>query len=343
MKLICVEEHVLDRSLGQASAARMGTDAPYAGDWGIRFADTGASTDTNRPRINAPKVATAKAFDMGQGRIDEMNAHGIDMQVLSYGGMHQWIEGEQAVALIAAANDRMAAAARQHPGRFAGFAALPWQDPPAAARELDRAVGELGLKGVLLSGRPGQHFIDAPPYAPVLARLNALRVPLFIHPGMPHPAVQQAYYGGFDRELTARLSLFAWGWHNEAGVHVVRMVLAGLFDRYPDLQVISGHWGELVPFFLQRLDDSLPREATGLSRSISDTYRQHVWVTLSGMCDGPQFEYIRQTIGIERLLYSVDYPYLSLNGARAWLEALPISAHDKALFAHGNAERLFRL
>ena len=168
-------------------------------------------------------------------------------------------------------------------------------------------------------------------------------MPLYVHPGLPLPAVQAPYYGGFERELSARLSMFAWGWHNEAGIQVVRMLLAGVFDRYPGLQVISGHWGEMVPFFLQRLEDSIPQEASGLKRPIVQTYREHVYVSPSGMLTLPHFQFIHALMGAERILYSIDYPYQSLDGAHAFIEGLPVSEADKALIAHGNAERLLGL
>ncbi|MNL10903.1 Amidohydrolase [compost metagenome] len=121
------------------------------------------------------------------------------------------------------------------------------------------------------------------------------------------------------------------------------MLLAGAFDRHPGLQVISGHWGEMVPFFLQRLEDSIPQEASGLRRPIVQTYREHVYVSPSGMLTLPHFQFIHALMGAERILYSIDYPYQSLDGARAFIERLPVSDVDKALIAHGNAERLLGL
>ena len=153
--------------------------------------------------------------------------------------------------------------------------------------------------------------------------------------------MQQPYYGNLGKEVTARMSLFAWGWHNEAGVQLLRVLLSGKFDRYPKLQVISGHWGEMIPFYLQRLDDTIPQEVSGLSRSITDTFKQHVYVTPSGMMNLPHFEFIQNVIGAERILYSVDYPYLTMAGARRFLESLPVSQEVKERIAHGNAEALF--
>ena len=229
------------------------------------------------------------------------------------------------------------------PTRFGGFACLPWGHPEAAAEELERTVKELGFVGTLLIGRPGDTFLDDPRYDPILAKLNELRAPIYLHPGAPLPQVQQPYYGGLATQVTARLSLFGWGWHNEAGVHLLRLLLSRKFDEYPNLQVISGHWGEMVPFYLSRLDDTIPQVVTGLSRSITETFKQHVYVTPSGMMTRPQFEFIHKVVGADRILYSVDYPYLTLAGARSFLESLSISQEDKERMAHGNAELLFHL
>ena len=283
------------------------------------------------------------ASDVGAGRISEMDKHGIDMQVLSYSSSSQLAPASQALDLTRAANDRLAEAVRANPSRFAGFATLPWQDPQAAAAELQRAVKELGMVGTLLQGRPGQSFLDDVRYEPVLAKLNELQVPIYVHPGFPLPQVREPYYGGLDKEVSARLSLFGWGWHNEAGIQVIRMILSGKFDKFPNLQVISGHWGEMVPFYLQRMDDTIPQEASGLSRSITDTYKAHVYVTPSGMLNLPHFEFIHKVLGADHILHSVDYPYLTLTGASDFLEGLPVSPEDKEKIAHRNAEALLRL
>lgn len=343
MRLICVEEHVLDPAIGAATAAFVRAEAPYLAGWGSSVIDGQHVPDITRPHVIAPSESARKALDMGDARLADMDAASIDMQVLSYGGFPQLMSAAQAIDLNREANDRLALAVQAHPTRFAGFATLPWQEPEAAARELERAVKDLGFKGALINGRPGNHFLDNARYAPILAALDELNVPLYVHPGLPEPATQWLYYDGFEREVTARLSMFAWGWHNEAGIHVVRMLLAGVFDRYPKLQVISGHWGEMVPFFLQRLEDSIPQEASGLMRPIVQTYREHVYVSPSGMLTLPHFQFIHALMGAERILYSIDYPYQSLDGVRAFIERLPISDADKELIAHGNAERLLGL
>jgi uncharacterized protein len=340
MKIICLEEHAVDAGIARASQPAQTSEAGYIADWGSRVEDKPAAFTDNRPHLVSPKEAIAAAREVGASRIAAMDQHSIDMQVLSYSSSPQLAPASQAVELTRAANDKLAASVHANPKRFAAFSTLPWQDPGAAATELERSVKQLGMVGTLLMGRPGQTFLDDARYEPVLAQLNELKVPIYVHPGFPLPQVREPYYGGLDREVSARLSMFGWGWHHEAGIQVIRMILSGLFDKYPHLQVISGHWGEMVPFYLQRMDDTIPREATKLSRSITEIYKAHVYVTPSGMFNPPHFEFIHKVVGADRILYSVDYPYLTLTGARDFLESLPISRRDKERIAHGNAEAL---
>ncbi len=342
MRIITVEEHVIDPLIERATHAALAAEAGYLADLGGSFDDKPPAS-ADRPYLLPVSKVMPKATDVGAGRIADMDEHGIDMQILSYSNPPQLAPAGQGAELARAANDRMAEAVRAHPTRFAGFAVLPWQDPQAAARELERAVKDLHLKGTLLIGRPGKTFLDDARYEPVLAKLNELKLPLYVHPGVPLPQVQQPYYGGFAGEVTVRLSGAGWGWHAEAGIQVIRMILSGTFDRFPDLRVISGHWGEMVPFYLQRLDDVLPREVTGLSRTITETYTSQVYVTPSGMPYMPQFEFIHKVMGADRILYSVDYPYLTNTGARSFLERLPISQTDRVKIAYGNAESLLGL
>ena len=341
MKVICIEEHSVDAAIAGAMRQSPSPDMAYYADWGSRVEDV--PVDDCRPRLVSGKTSLELAGDMGSGRIAAMDAHGIDMQYLSYSNPIQFAPAAEAVDLARAANDRLAQAVHANPTRFGGFATLPWQDPSAAAEELERAVKQLGLSGTLLAGRPGATFLDDVRYEPILAKLDELRVPIYVHPGLPLPQVREPYYGGLDKEVSARLSLFGWGWHNEAGIQVIRMMLSGKFDKFPNLQAISGHWGEMVPFYLQRMDDSIPREASRLSRTITDTYKAHVSVTPSGMFNLPHFEFIHKVLGADRIIYSVDYPYLTLGGSRDFLETLPIAPEEKEKIAHGNFERLLRL
>ncbi len=341
MKIICIEEHTVDAGIAKATQQAQAAEAGYMADVDSRLDEKLVEQD--RPRQVSVKTAMQLAPDVGAGRVAEMDKHGIDVQVLSYSNSPQLAPVDQAIELTRAANDRLAEAVRANPARFSGFATLPWQDAQAAGTELERAVKELGLVGTLVTGRPGHGFLDDVRYEPVLAKLNELNVPLYVHPGFPLPQVREPYYGGLDKEVSARLSLFGWGWHNEAGIQVIRMILSCKFEKFPKLQVISGHWGEMVPFYLQRMDDAIPQAATGLSRSITDTYKAHVYVTPSGMLNLPHFEFIHKVLGADRIIYAVDYPYLTLAGARQFLESLPVSQGDKEKIAHRNAEDLFRL
>lgn len=341
MNLICIEEHTVDPEMAKAAEPALRREAPYMDTlWEM---DAPWPPGSGRPTTVSMRQALELAVDLGDGRIEDMDAHGIQMQVVSCTTPAQLAPEGQAVALARAANDRLAAAIQAHPDRLSGFAVLPWQDPRAAAAELDRSVSELGLKGALIAGRPGETFLDDARYAPVLRKFSDLGVPLYVHPYHPLPQVQQAYYAGFSPEVTSWLALGAWGWHNEAGIHVLRLILSGAFEKFPGLQVISGHWGEMVPFYLQRLDDTLPPKTTGLSGTITEIYRRHVWVTPSGIWGRPQFEFIHEVIGADRIIWSVDYPYVALDGTREFIEKLPVGDDDMEKITHLNAEKLFRL
>jgi uncharacterized protein len=342
MKIICVEEHALDPATDKAARPAVLAAAPY---FGLMDSPDAASWPRNphRPTMVALPEALELAADIGDVRIKHMDEQDIQMQVVSYGSLAQFAPAGEALALTQAANNRLAEAIAAHPTRFSGFAILPWQDPQAAAAELDRSVTQLGLRGVLLLGRPGAAFLDDPAYSPVLAKLSDLNVPLYAHPGVPLFDVQQAYYTGFSPQVTTQLSLTGWGWHHEAGLQVLRLILSGAFERFPGLQIVSGHWGEMVPFYLQRLDDMLPPNITGLSRTITETYVSHVWVTPSGLFDLPHFQFIHTVMGADRIIWSADYPYLTLDGTREFLENLPVSDEDRAKIAYQNAEKLFAL
>ena len=180
-------------------------------------------------------VTMELAADAGAGRLAQIDRHGIDMQILSCSNPPQDAPLDQQVALTSAANNKLAASVRANASRFRAFASLPWSHPEASAEELERAVTKLGCVGAMLLGRPGDLFVDDERFEPIFAKLNELGVPLYLHPGYPLPQVQQPYYGGFGAQVTARVSLFAWGWHNDAGVQLLRVLLSKTFDRYPHL------------------------------------------------------------------------------------------------------------
>jgi predicted TIM-barrel fold metal-dependent hydrolase len=298
-----------------------------------------------------PKVAAGYArlveglCDLGEGRVAAMDAAGVDVQVLSLTspGVEQ-LDAAEAVALAREVNDVLAEAVRRHPGRFAGFAALPTPAPEAAADELERAVGELGFVGALVNGHAGGRYLDDGFFWPILERAEALGVPIYLHPTPPpRPVVEASYAGDFAPGVVEGLATAAWGWHLETATHVLRLILGGAFDRYPGLQLVVGHMGEGLPFFLPRLELALPVEVTGLDRPIVDYLRENVHYTFGGFNWPQAFLDLLLQVGDEMIMFSTDHPYASMKEARAFLEGLPVSPAEKKRIAHGNAEHLFKL
>ncbi|MGH7044414.1 MAG: amidohydrolase family protein [Acetobacteraceae bacterium] len=283
--------------------------------------------------------------DLGPARIADMDAAGITMQVLSVAGAGaDLVAGPAGIALARAYNDALARAVAAHPGRLAGFAHLPMLAPEAAADELARAVGKLGFHGALINGLTDGRCLDHPDFDPILACAAALDVPLYLHPGIPPEPVRHAYYDGLPGQMGFVLSTAAWGWHIETAIQVLRLVLSGALDRHPGLKLIIGHMGEALPFMLARCEQTLAAEAAKvLTRSVSRTILDQVWITNSGFFTLPPFLAALQTFGADRILFSVDYPFAANATGRKFLDALPVSPTDREKIAHGNADRLLRL
>jgi uncharacterized protein len=283
--------------------------------------------------------------DIGEGRIANMDAAGIDLQVLSLTapGVEQ-LDPVEAVALARDTNDTLAQAVRRHPDRLAGFAALPTPDPEAAADELRRVVGEHGFKGALINGHSHGRYLDDKFFWPVLACAEELQVPLYLHPTPPpQSTIKDLYAGNYGPQVAGVLATAAWGWHIDTALHVVRLILSGAFDQYRGLQLVIGHLGETLPFMLPRLERALPTELTGLDRPVSAYLRENVHYTFSGFNWTPAFLDLLLQVGSDRIMFSTDHPYASMTQARTFLDQLPASPADKERIAHGNAERLLRL
>lgn len=282
--------------------------------------------------------------DVGDKRIAEMDAAGIDMQVLSLNspGVEQAEAAEQ-LSVATESNDFLAEAVKKHPSRFAAFAALPIAVPDKAAEELERRVRQQGFKGTLINGHTRGRYLDDKFFSPILERAEALNVPIYLHPTVPPKAVVEASFGGFSPAVTAMLVGGAWGWHIETSVHLIRMMLGGVFDRYPKLQVVIGHLGEGIPFMLPRLNKNLPTEMTKLERPIEAYLRENVHYTFGGFNFPATFLNLLLEVGVGRIMFSVDHPYGSMAEARAFLQQLPVSAADRERIAHGNAEKLLGL
>jgi hypothetical protein len=282
--------------------------------------------------------------DLGDNRIAEMDSAGIDVQVLSLTAPSvQQLEATEAVELTREANDYLAEAMQRYPKRLAGFATLPTADPNIAAEELERMVNEHGFRGGNINGHTRGRYLDDKFFWPILERAEALKVPLYIHPTLPPEPVIEAYYAGFSPEVTNGLSRAAWGWHIETAVHVLRLIVSGVFDQFPGLQIVIGHMGEALPFMMPRINKILSPNVIKLNHPVADYLRENIYYTFSGFNFTPTFLNLYLQVGADRIMFSADYPYSPMAQARNFLDQLPVSPVDKNKIAHGNAERLLRL
>jgi len=323
MKLIGIEEHYLTPDVGAAWRSQ-GLDA------------------SNLMVAHDLGPMAQRLMDMADQRIELMDETGLDVQVLSLTtpGLHEL--GPESVDMARRVNDAVAEAIARHPTRFQAFATLPVSAPDEAAQELARCVKILGFKGTMLSGRVGTRNLDHPDLSPIFETAAALHVPVLLHPRTPDEAVCKAYYSGFSPELDTAFANFGMGWHYDAGVQFVRLVLGGTFDRHPDLQVILGHWGEMVVFFAERLS-AMDRFAN-LQQPIACYFKNNLYVTSSGMFMPHYLQRALEVVGPDRLLFSTDYPYQYKQGgtARRFLDECGLEGNAKAGFASGNWERLIR-
>jgi uncharacterized protein len=282
--------------------------------------------------------------DIGDRRMAEMDAADIDMQVLSLNspGVEQ-SDVEEQIAIARESNDFLADVVKKNPKRFAAFAALPVAAPEQAADELDRRIRQQGFKGTLINGHSRGRYLDDKFFWPILERAEALDVPIYLHPTIPPKPVVDALYDGFSPAVSWTFAAPGWGWHIETSVHLIRMMLGGVFDRYPKLQVVIGHLGEGIPFMLPRMNRLLPKEMTKLARPLAGYLRENVHYTISGFNFPATFLDLMLEVGVERIMFSADYPYGSMTEARSFLDRIPVSPADRERIAHANAERLFNL
>jgi predicted TIM-barrel fold metal-dependent hydrolase len=299
-------------------------------------------------QIRSRGPAGARIYDqlqnIGAERIAEMDAAGIDMQVLSLNapGLEQTDAPEQ-IVLAAEANDFVAAAIRMHPARLSAFAALPTASPDKAAHEFERRVRQDGFKGANINGHTRGRYLDDQFFSPILECAEALGVPVYLHPTIPPKAVCDSSYSGFSAPVSAMFASAAWGWHIETATHLIRMVLGGVFDRFPNLQVIIGHLGEGIPFMLPRLERNFPQSLTQLKRPTGSYFRENVYYTFGGFNFATTFQNLLQEVGANRILFSVDYPYGSMVEAQTFLGTLPLAERDRQAISHRNAETLLHL
>jgi 2,3-dihydroxybenzoate decarboxylase len=278
-------------------------------------------------------------LDLGEGRLRGMDAAGIDMQILSLGSPGvQNFDAPTAVSLGRLANDRLAEAIKAHPTRYAGLATFAPQDPAAAVKELQRCASELKLNGALVNSHTNGEHLDDPKYWPILEALEALNMPLYIHPRDAAPSVAGAAVPGFT---------VGWGFAVETGTHALRLIGSGVFDRFPKLTIVLGHMGEGIPFFLERIDNRYKFEAAmfppkvRLQHAPGEYFRRNFLVTTSGMNVAAPLAATIATIGVDRVLFAVDYPFEDQMQTVDALDAIPLSVEDKRKICETNVRRTF--
>jgi uncharacterized protein len=325
MKTITLEEHF-------ATPAYL--DGP-----GRELKDQAEKYDNARAKKLLPLLT-----DLGHKRIADMDAGGIDVQIVSLTapGVEQ-LEAAESIALATDANDFAAAAIKKHPTRFGAFASLPTPAPEKAAQELERRVKQQKFAGALINGHSRGRYLDDKFFWPILEAAVALDVPIYLHPTKPPQAVIDASFSGFSPMVNDMFAGPGWGWHIETAVHILRMILGGVFDHFPNLHVVIGHLGEGLPGMFRRVDVMAPA-VTKLKRPVTAYLRENIHYTFSGFFFPATFlSLLLELGGVDQLMFSVDYPYQTIPEGRAFLEQLPVTAADRERIAHGNAEKLFKL
>ncbi|HEY3771405.1 MAG TPA: amidohydrolase family protein [Solirubrobacteraceae bacterium] len=323
MRIVATEEHFV---AGAVAAA-----------WSEMDATARADSRAGIP----PGELGERLQEVGERRIAAMDAAGVTVQVLSLNspGLHP-LPGAVACPLQAETNDAIAELVAARSDRFQGFATLALPDPEAAAAELERAVTGLGLQGAMLFGRTGERNLDHHDNWPIFEVANALQAPLYLHPQIPQPGVRDALYSGFGGAVDAAFASHGIGWHYETGVQFLRLALAGVFDRFPDLRILLGHWGEVVLFYLDRAD-ALATGA-GLDRTFSEYVRHHAYITAGGVYSERYLRWAVDLVGVERILFATDYPYRPApeGGAESFLRRAGLAAAEMEMVASGNWDAL---
>jgi 2,3-dihydroxybenzoate decarboxylase len=284
-----------------------------------------------------------RLLDVGALRLREMDEAGIDLQVLSHGAPAvQGLDPERAVHFARQTNDRLHAIVKANPGRFAAFAILPTPDPQAAADELEYAVCKLGFKGAMIHGLTHGLFIDDRRFWPIFERAEAMDVPLYMHPSYPNPVVVDAYYKDYADQYPELIGP-ALGFTVETATQGVRLVLSGVFQKYPGLRIVMGHLGEGIPFLLWRINESLSRPGNAVSSSFRDVFRKHFYLTTSGNFSDTALACSIAEMGADRILFSVDWPYIGNCLGTKWLSNAALSETDRAAIFGGNAKTLLKL
>ena len=293
------------------------------------------------PGFGAPPPIAKKLYDLDGERLEAMDRAGIDVQVLSHNAPSGQGLGADGGDLIRRVNDRLAELCAKHPKRFYGFAALATADPDGAARELERRVKELGFKGAMIHGPTGTRFIDEPFFWPVFERAQALDVPVYLHPNFPMKSVVDAYYADYAKAFPSILNA-GWGFTVETATAVIRLILSGMFAKYPKTKIIVGHFGEGLPFLLWRIDQALSRPGQeGIK--FREVFCNNIWLTCSGNFSTPALLCCMQELGMDRLMFSLDWPYVTNEDGIEWVKTLQINDADLRKFMYANAQNILKI
>jgi 2,3-dihydroxybenzoate decarboxylase len=278
--------------------------------------------------------------DFGDRRLETMDRNGIDYVVLSLSGPGVQIEKDtrKAIRLARQANDALAKEVHDKPSRYGGFAHLALQDAAHAADELERCVKQLGFKGALINGATNGLYLDDRRYDVFWERVQALQVPVYIHPANPtdHPAMYADH-----PEMWGP----TWSWAVETCSHAMRLIFSGTFDRYPQANIILGHMGETLPIQLSRLDSRYPisNQKYQILKKPSEYVRQNVYITTSGVCSDAALRCSIDALGLDKVMFSIDYPFEQTETASAWIDSAQLSNEERVAVAGANAVRLMRI
>jgi 5-carboxyvanillate decarboxylase len=291
-------------------------------------------------RDKAAQGMLAKLLDVDAIRLADMNANNVSMHLLSLTmpGV-QILDKIQAVELAQLANDKLSAAVKRNPSRFAGLGCFAPQDPLAAAKEMQRAINTLKLNGFIVNSHTNNLYLDDPSFSPILEAAEALNAPIYIHPRAVSDGMAQPF-------KDYRLEGAAWGYGVETSTHILRLIFAGVFDRYPKLQVVIGHMGEALPFWLWRLDFmGAPGARAGRKNALkpSEYFQRNITITTSGVEDPLALKYCIDKIGVDRIMWAIDYPYQPTSPSVSFLESAPLSTIEREKIAYKNAERVFSI
>ncbi|ASK28766.1 amidohydrolase [Chryseobacterium sp. T16E-39] len=288
-----------------------------------------------------------KLADVSGDRLQSMNESGISMQVLSVENTDvNLLDGQSAPEFASKYNDLIADKIKGHPDRFTAFAHLPMVNSIAAADELERTVKTYGFKGAMIRGVTNGEFLDAPKFAPIFERAEQLGVPVYIHPGIPPKPVIDAYYSNIGDQTGPfdAIACWGWGWHSETAIHVLRLLVAGVFDTYPNLKIIIGHMGEMLPIMWDRSNKAFqPGNGGKNQRTLIETFKQQLYMTTSGIFTQPPLQIALDTIGIDNIIFSIDYPFSTNQMGIDFLNEIKLPPEQIEKIAHRNADRLLGL